>query len=176
MWKLDKAFHIYKEAFSKSLSLVQEKKNHILTYYTRISEKHLWVSDWSVKYEYSTYIYTCSTPGHELFIHLPRTFCQKALFEDNWDVFWSLAVPQRTNSVFTSITLASFMCQIKAFQVQACAEGKMWTKKVALLTPRLLSFALSSRMLLLVFFCLAHYYASFHENLVCYKAVFRVVT
>ena len=35
---------------------------------------------------------------------------------------------------------------------------------MALLTPRLLSFAFSSRMLLLVFFCLAHYYASFHEN------------
>ena len=49
-------------------------------------------------------------------------------------------------------------------------------KKVVLLTPRLLSFALSSRMLLLVFFCLAHYYASFHENLVRYTAVFRVVT
>ena len=49
-------------------------------------------------------------------------------------------------------------------------------KKVALLTPRLLSFAFFSRMLLLVFFCLAHYYASFHENLVCYTAVFRVVT
>ena len=26
VWKLDKPFHIYKEAFSKSLSLVQEKK------------------------------------------------------------------------------------------------------------------------------------------------------